>query len=46
MSAGRSTNAGSLRQVSCTLFRPGYMHGMLSLDGVYVMDELEGLIVF
>lgn len=24
----------------------GYMHSMLSLDRAYLMDELEGLIVF
>jgi hypothetical protein len=40
------TNAGSLCQVSCTLFRLGDMHGMLSLDRAYMVDELEGLIVF
>lgn len=40
------TNAGSLCQVSCALLRPGYMHGMLSLDRAYMMNELEGLIVF
>lgn len=41
MPAHRARFPASLHAISL-----GYMHSMLSLDRAYMMDELEGLIVF